>query len=115
MHVAWEANFGANSVILHRMATNWYTWPNVYSLTYYEQQSLPSITGLSGDTAELLFQLTTQNLIYKMHYSYSYWNAPVYVGPGTNPSVSEGQATRNMFGPVRVFRRRMKSKSAPKL
>ncbi len=89
LHVAWEANSGSNSVIIHRKATDYLTWPNVYSATYYEQQQQPSITGLQYDTAELLFKYASQNYIYKMHYDGTYWNqAPVFVGNGVNPSAS---------------------------
>jgi hypothetical protein len=88
LHVAWEA--ANNHVIIHRKANSWVDWPNAYSVTYYEQQSLPSITGLASNTAELLFQLYGQNSIYKIYYDGGpYWNqAPVYVGSGINPSVS---------------------------
>lgn len=93
LHVVWEARSGTSGnyyVIIHRKATDWYTWPNVYSATYYEQQKEPSITGLANDTAELLFKLSTQNSIYKIHYTGSSWGSPVYIGSGANPSVSVG-------------------------
>lgn len=94
--MVWEARSGTSGnyyVIIHRKATDWGTWPSVYSATYYEQQKLPSITGLHDDTAELLFKYATQNQIYKMHYDGTYWGAPVFVGEGTNPSVSVGNTT----------------------
>jgi hypothetical protein len=80
-------------VIIHRKATDWHTWPNVYSVTYYEEQQLPSITGLHDDTAELLFRMVTQNYIYKMHYDGTYWGSPTSVGQGNDPTVSVGNAT----------------------
>lgn len=93
LHVAWEANTGPYGVIIHRKATDWYTWPNVYSVTYYELQSQPSITGLTGDTADLLFQCYGQTCLYKMYYNGSSWGVPVSVGSGANPSVSAGNTT----------------------
>jgi hypothetical protein len=62
-------------------------------VTYYFGQQLPSITGLSYDTAELLFQYDASNIIYKMHYGGTYWGGPVSVGDGFNPSVSAGNTT----------------------
>ena len=95
LHLVWETWTAADPrwrVVIHRKATDWFTWPNVYSATYYEQQTAPSITGLYGETAKLLFQTTVGSpLIYKMHYDGAYWGSPVYVGPGTNPSASMGQ------------------------
>jgi hypothetical protein len=97
LHTVWEARSGTSGyyyVIIHRKATDWGTWPNVYSATYYEYQQQPSITGLHDGTAELLFKYYTQNLLYKMHYDGSAWNsAPVFVGTGTNPSVSVGNTS----------------------
>jgi hypothetical protein len=93
LHVAWEANSGSNRVVIHRKANSWVDWPNVYSVTYYFGQQLPSITGLSYDTAELLFQYDASNIIYKMHYGGTYWGGPVSVGDGFNPSVSVGNTT----------------------
>ncbi len=93
LHIAWEANNGANKVIIHRKATDWYAWPSVYSLTYYQEQQLPSITGLSNDTAELLFQSVSQNQIYKMHYTGSSWGSPVSIAAGRKPPVSAGGVT----------------------
>ncbi len=93
LHAVWEARYGTSGnyyVIIHRKAMDWFTWPNVYSATYYEQQKEPSITGLANDTAELLFKLSTQNSIYKIHYTGSSWGSPVYIGSGANPSVSVG-------------------------
>lgn len=96
LHVAWEARSGTTGnyyVIIHGKATDWYTWPNVYSATYYEYQQQPSITGLHDATAELLFKYYTQSAIYKMHYDGTYWGGPVLVANGTNPSVSVGNTT----------------------
>ena len=93
LHVVWEARSGTSGnyyVIIHRKATDWGTWPSVYSATYYEQQQQPSVTGLANDTVELLFKYYTQNQIYKMHYNGSSWGAPVFIGTGTNPSASVG-------------------------
>jgi hypothetical protein len=80
-------------VIIHRKATDWYTWPNAYSATYYEEQQQPSITGLHDDTAELLFRMVTQNHLYKMHYDGTYWGGLTNVGQGNDPSVSVGNTT----------------------
>lgn len=93
LHVAWEANSSPNGVIIHRKATDCYTWPSAYSVTYYQEQQLPSITGLSSDNAMLLFQNQTGGpAIYKMSYFWNgstwTWGAPVYVASGTNPSAS---------------------------
>lgn len=96
LHAVWEARNGTTGnyyVIIHRKATDWYTWPNVYSATYYEQQKEPSITGLVNDKAELLFKYATQNQIYKMHYNGSSWGSPVYIGAGRSPSASVGHTT----------------------
>ncbi len=92
LHVAWEArNTSSNyRVVIHRKATDWFTWPSVYSLTYYQEQQLPSITGLQNDSAELLFQMISQSSIYKIHYDGAYWGNPVYVAAGRNPSASIG-------------------------
>ncbi len=96
LHAVWEARSGTSGnyyVIIHRKATNWYDWPNVYSATYYEEQQQPSVTGLHDDTAELLFRMVSLNYVYKMHYDGSLWGAPVFVDTGTNPSVSVGNTT----------------------
>lgn len=67
LHIVWEARSGTSGnsyVIIHRKATDWYTWSSVYSVTYYEEQQQPSVTGLHDDTAELLFKMVSQNSIY---------------------------------------------------
>lgn len=70
LHVAWEAiqTSSGYRLIIHRKATDWGTWPSVYSTTYYQEQQLPSLTGLINNTAELLFQYVSQAGVYKMHY-----------------------------------------------
>ncbi len=96
LHVVWEARSGTSGnyyVIIHRKATDWGTWPSVYSATYYQDQQQPSVTGLHDDTAELLFRLVTQSLLYKIHYDGTNWGSPVFVASGTNPSVSVGNTT----------------------
>jgi hypothetical protein len=96
LHAVWEARSGTSGnyyVIIHRKATDWGTWPNVYSATYYEEQQQPSVTGLHDDTAELLFRMVSLNYVYKMHYDGSYWGGPVFVGTGAYPSVSVGNTT----------------------
>jgi len=93
LHVVWEANGpGSVRVIIHRKATNWYTWPSVYSVTYdnINQQQLPNITGLANATAVMLFRLYSQNQVYKMDYDGSMWCGAVSVGQGVYPSVSTG-------------------------
>lgn len=97
LHVAWEATQVSSGyrLIFHRKATDWVTWPSVYSTTYYQEQQLPSITGLANNTAELLFQYVSQTGVYKMHYDGTNWGVPVSIGDayGTNPSVSIGNTT----------------------
>jgi subtilisin family serine protease len=97
LHVAWEAAIAATGerVIIHRKATNWGTWPSVYSVLAFilNQPQLPSITGLANDSAELLFQGFDLNNIYKRHDDGSTWGGTVFLAAGTNPSVSIGNTT----------------------
>jgi len=99
LHVAWEAthNSGAE-VVVHRQATNWVSWPtNTYTIIiYYQGLKLPSITGLASapsETAELLFQNTSQSSIFRMHYDNAYWNSVFSLATGFNPSASIGNTT----------------------
>jgi len=97
LHVAWEAASTSNGerVVIHRKATDWGTWPSVYSVLSFilNQPQLPSITGLVNDSAELLFQGFDLNNIYKRHYDGSTWGGAVFLAAGTNPSVSIGNTT----------------------
>jgi len=97
LHVAWEAASTSNGerVVIHRKATDWVTWPSVYSVLSFilNQPQLPSITGLANDSAELLFQGFDLNNIYKRHYDGSTWGGAVFLAAGTNPSVSIGNTT----------------------
>ena len=100
IHAVWKrlTNNGATEydhVILHRRATNYNTWPNEYSLTYYSYQELPSITGIASNKVDLLFQVPSKfnNNIGKMRYNGSTWNAPTTVAldaryPVVSPSFS---------------------------
>lgn len=98
LHVIWEATYAASQYrLIHRKATDWYTWPNVYSIIYsvYEQLRQPNITGLSGGYAHLVYQdMINQNEIdiYKINYDGG-WGGALFVSTGTNPSVSVGHTT----------------------
>ncbi|MGH7595614.1 MAG: T9SS type A sorting domain-containing protein, partial [bacterium] len=98
LHVAWEATYtGGLTRLIHRKATDWYTWPNNYTV-FQSNTSLrqPSITGLSAGNAHLLFQdMVNQNEpdIYKVNYNGVLWNLLLFVSTGTNPSVSVGNTT----------------------
>lgn len=103
LHVAWEAiNQSSVRVVIHRKATNWYTWPSVYSVTYdnLNQQQLPSITGLANATAAMVFRPASQNNILRMNYTGSQWCVAEYIDQGFYPSVSMGNTSAKYVYPM---------------
>jgi hypothetical protein len=98
MYVAWHRveGSGANPsehVIVFRKSTNHSSWPNEYTLIFYESQQLPSITALASNKIDVVFQTTSQNSIYRQRYDGSSWTFPISEGPGQYPSVSSGRPT----------------------
>lgn len=104
IHVAWKKLIGSGSTIydhlvVHRRATNYYTWPNEWFGTYYNSQEYPTITGFATNNVYLLYQTPPQfgtPNIYKMNFNGYHWGGPVSVATnGRYPSVSAGQTTAN--------------------
>jgi len=88
-HVAWDAynSFRSAHVILHKVLSTWNN-PSTYSELYYQEQDRPSITGLSGATAGMVFQRNSGSII-RAVYTGLYWMT-YYETSGTYPSISVG-------------------------
>lgn len=98
LHVAWHRTTGPglyDNVIIHRRATSYGAFTSEYFMTYYQAQSQPSITGFAFDKADMLFRYGFQGgsaNIAKQHFSSSGWGALSDLGPGSYPSVSQGNS-----------------------
>lgn|GEM_PF-3408685 len=96
IHVAWTRTTGSgnsfyDNKIVHRFTSNAQNWPNVYYTTYYQAQTKPSITGVSGNSAHLIYELQFNNGIAHQEFNGSSWSYPVTITTnGKFPSISVG-------------------------
>lgn len=99
LHVAWHRITGSGSsvydhTIIHRKSNGFDSWPNEYSMIYYVDQQLPSITSLSGNKVYLLYQNYSQNRVWKQYYNGSYWGSPTSIAQNARfPSTSSGSTS----------------------
>ncbi len=86
-HTAWDAYDSQYSgrVILHKVGWN----ASSYYEFHYQTEDRPSITGLAGATAEMIFR-RGEDRFFTGHYNGSWWDVPIATQPGKHPSFSLG-------------------------
>jgi len=86
-HTAWDAYDSQyyGRVILHKVGWN----ASSYYEFHYQTEDRPSITGLAGATAEMIFR-RGEDRFFTGHYNGSYWDVPLATQPGKHPSFSLG-------------------------
>ena len=81
VHVVWDAfdYYNYTRVIIHKKGSFRYFGTD-YSVFRYQDQNLPSITGLSSDHASLVFQNLNGGAFWKAYYNGSIWGNQTFVG-----------------------------------
>jgi hypothetical protein len=99
VHLVWDAwdSLAIQRVILHRKGSFRAMNLNQYSVIRYQSQNKPSVIGLGGDSAWVVFQNASGNGIWKAKFrwygTYGVWGMQSYVTNGFNPQLSIGSGT----------------------
>ncbi|MFQ5436949.1 MAG: hypothetical protein ACE5FD_18990, partial [Anaerolineae bacterium] len=93
-HVSWDAydSFRLARVILHKKMTSWNN-PGTYYEFAYQTEDRPTITGLAGARAAMLFRRGPENF-FRGDYDGSNWSItfPTFAGKHASLSVGQTQA-----------------------
>jgi hypothetical protein len=99
MHIAWHRIRGSGSSIydhtlIHRKSISYNNWPSEYTMLYYSDQRLPSITAIAWNKVYIFFQTAFQDIIGKQFFNGYSWSAPSDVAYSSRyPSVSTGSTS----------------------
>jgi hypothetical protein len=93
VHVAWDAYEYSNRVIIHRLAStaDWNFGSQYYQL-HYQTEDRPSISGLAGNTAQMVYQRGA-NYHFTAHFEGSGWIVQFPAISGFHPSLSAGNTS----------------------
>jgi len=91
VHVAWDAYETGNRVIIHRLAStaDWNFGSQYYQL-HYQTEDRPSISGLAGNTAHMVYQRGIDFYHLNAHFNGSGWSVQFPAISGFHPSLSIG-------------------------
>jgi M6 family metalloprotease-like protein len=92
-HVAWDAydsNYQSR-VIIHRKGNVW-TFGSQYWELHYQEEDRPSISGLAGTAAHMVYNRGSQNH-FNAHFNGTGWTVQYPTVAGSSPSLSTGSTT----------------------
>lgn len=94
VHIAWDTYEYGNRVIIHRLAStaDWNFGSQYYQL-HYQTEDRPSISGLTGNTAHMVYNRGTNYYHLNAHFNGSGWSVQFPVISGFNPSLSVGNTS----------------------
>mgnify|MGYP005725584445 CR=1 FL=1 len=98
LYVAWHRITGSGSsnydhTLIYRKSSGFDTWPSQYTQVYYERQQLPSISALSSNDVNIVFQEPFDEKVYKTNYNGSTWSVPSLISNNVQyPSLSSGSS-----------------------